>query len=79
MVAEEQDETDWERITVQVDSDAGNPDSLKVRPSNLEIVPDASLEDILRSKAEANEAFSKGDLERLGLLYIFASPFFAAV
>lgn len=76
VVAAQQDEMDLERITVQVDSDAGNPDSLKVRPSNLEIVPDASLEDILRSKAEANEAFSKGDLERLGLLYIFVSPLF---
>ena len=79
VVAAEQDETDLERITVQVGSDSGKPDSLKVRPSNLEIVPDASLEDILRSKTEANEAFSKGDLERLGLLYVFVSPFFPAV
>ena len=56
-VVASQDEDDLERVTVEVDSETGKPEVMKVKPSNLEHIPEASMEAILQTKNAANEAF----------------------
>ena len=64
VVAAEQDEDDLERVTVELETDSGKPELVKVRPCNMETAKEADLEEILRAKKEANEAFARGELNK---------------
>lgn len=64
VVAAEQDEHDLERVTVELDSDAGKPELVKIKPSNMEIAQETDLENILQAKKDANEAFARGELHQ---------------
>ncbi|CAE7818790.1 unnamed protein product, partial [Symbiodinium sp. CCMP2456] len=61
VVADEQDPTDVERISVEVSCTTGSVEVVKVRPANLRHVAETSLQDILPAKAQANEAFARRD------------------
>lgn len=56
-VVASQDADDLERVNVEVDSETGKPEVIKVRPSNLERIAETSMEAILQAKSAANEAF----------------------
>lgn len=63
IVVDANDPDDFERIAVEVDSESGEPNIVKVKPANLEVVSMHSLEDVHTIRADANRAFEGGDLQ----------------
>mmetsp|Transcript_166252 Transcript_166252/g.533859 ORF Transcript_166252/g.533859 Transcript_166252/m.533859 type:complete len:1592 (-) Transcript_166252:284-5059(-) len=63
VVVDAKDPDDFERIAVEVDSESGEPNVVKVKPANLEVVSMHSLEDVHTIRADANRAFEGGDLQ----------------